>query len=349
MNSPTPMQLRGEVPAPIVGSDAMPPNVFGVVPVTPNMSPAKSTGLAPGVHRVSPEAWGSSTPVVRTDSLGLRRGKEEVLLPNCITPAWRRRPPAWGEVGERREWHSSRSQSRALVEWEESWSSSSSCSSSSDSPSRSSSMSSASPWLLLPCDEEAPPREVGVCLRSSLSRARAALVPALAGVAGEKTPREEADLGVWSEVRRFLALLTVSASSSWSLPASLSLLAARAATSFLSCSTCPRATCLRSVEFQWFLMALSVRPGRSLAISAHLFWRVECASMSRRSSSDDHRSFLTLGSSWLCHRSRICLPVRPGRWTASADQDLRPCFLTSSMTISSSSLFHGHLVTLLPL
>eukprot|EP00961_Rhodomonas_salina_P198233 2674733-Rhodomonas_salina.2 len=30
-------------------------------------------------------------------------------------------------------------------------------------------------------------------------------------------------------------------------------------------------TCRLSVEFQWFLMALSVRPGRSLAISAHLF------------------------------------------------------------------------------
>mmetsp|Transcript_8745 Transcript_8745/g.22774 ORF Transcript_8745/g.22774 Transcript_8745/m.22774 type:complete len:268 (-) Transcript_8745:631-1434(-) len=106
---------------------------------------------------------------------------------------------------------------------------------------------------------------------------------------------------------------------------------------------------LPSVEFQWFLMALSVRPGRSLAISAQRFCRVECASMRSRSSSDDHLSFLTLGSSWLCHRSRICLPVRPGRCTARADQDLRPCFSTSLMTISSSSLFQGHLVTLPPL
>jgi len=38
----------------------------------------------------------------------------------------------------------------------------------------------------------------------------------------------------------------------------------------LSCSTPPIPRRLR-VEFQWFLMALSVLPGRSLAMAAHLF------------------------------------------------------------------------------
>jgi len=33
------------------------------------------------------------------------------------------------------------------------------------------------------------------------------------------------------------------------------------------------------VEFQWFLMALSVRPGRYFAISAHLFPNFLCSSM----------------------------------------------------------------------
>jgi hypothetical protein len=33
---------------------------------------------------------------------------------------------------------------------------------------------------------------------------------------------------------------------------------------------------------------------------------------------------------WLCQRSRICLPVRPGIWPASKDHDLVPCRCTWS-------------------
>mmetsp|Transcript_48955 Transcript_48955/g.122339 ORF Transcript_48955/g.122339 Transcript_48955/m.122339 type:complete len:325 (+) Transcript_48955:199-1173(+) len=300
MNSPTAiMQLRGEVPvAPRPGSAAIPPNVFGVVPDDPNISFVMSTGLAPGVHSDSPAACGSSTPVVRTDSLGLRREKDEFLPPNCSSPAWRcpRRCPPWGDDGERSEWHSSRSQSRALVECDDSWSSSTTSSSSESLPC-SSPRSSDRPCCLLPpdecADEGAPPRGVGVPLRSRRSSARMALVPALAGVVGEKTPRDEADLGV--SVRRFLADLAP-ASSSWS--PSLSLLAARAATSFLSWSTWPSATCLRSVEFQWFLMALSVRPGRSLAISVQRLPWISCALTMMVSSSSVQGPRLIEGSSW---------------------------------------------------
>lgn len=76
----------------------------------------------------------------------------------------------------------------------------------------------------------------------------------------------------------------------------------------------------RIVEFQWFLIALSVRPGRSLAISAHLLPSCLCASISMLSSSSDHASFLIEGLRWLCHRSRHCLPILPC-WRAIKDQN----------------------------
>mmetsp|Transcript_34300 Transcript_34300/g.80909 ORF Transcript_34300/g.80909 Transcript_34300/m.80909 type:complete len:221 (-) Transcript_34300:645-1307(-) len=95
-------------------------------------------------------------------------------------------------------------------------------------------------------------------------------------------------------------------------------------------------------------MALSVRPGSSRAISAHLFWNLACASMRIWSSSADHASFLTLGSSWLCHRSRICLPLRPAISAASAAHAIgfpgTVNLATSFVTSSSSSLVHGHLM-----
>ena len=67
-----------------------------------------------------------------------------------------------------------------------------------------------------------------------------------------------------------------------------------------------------SVLFQWFLMALSVRPTKVLAISAHLFPNARCAMISARSSSRDHSSRLMSGFRWLYQRSRHCLPMRPG-------------------------------------
>lgn len=80
----------------------------------------------------------------------------------------------------------------------------------------------------------------------------------------------------------------------------------------------------RMVEFQWFLIALSVRPGRSLAISAHLLPSCLCASISMLSSSSDHASFLIEGLRWLCHRSRHCLPILPC-WRAIKAQNNLKC------------------------
>mmetsp|Transcript_20147 Transcript_20147/g.39110 ORF Transcript_20147/g.39110 Transcript_20147/m.39110 type:complete len:230 (+) Transcript_20147:99-788(+) len=99
----------------------------------------------------------------------------------------------------------------------------------------------------------------------------------------------------------------------------------------------------RMVEFHRFLMALSVRPGTSLAISAHLLPWIFCASMISRSSSLVHGPFIMFGSNWLCHRSRICLPVRLGKYDATSTQLLSPCFSTSLRTSSSSSGVHGAL------
>ena len=49
--------------------------------------------------------------------------------------------------------------------------------------------------------------------------------------------------------------------------------------------------------FQWFLIALSVRPGKNFAISAQRLPRLLCASINMASSSALHASFTTTGSS----------------------------------------------------
>mmetsp|Transcript_9933 Transcript_9933/g.25658 ORF Transcript_9933/g.25658 Transcript_9933/m.25658 type:complete len:391 (-) Transcript_9933:180-1352(-) len=62
-----------------------------------------------------------------------------------------------------------------------------------------------------------------------------------------------------------------------------------------STSMCAMFSPRRSAEFQWFFTALSVRPGRYLAMSAHLLPNSSCSCMSFRSSSTDHAS---LRMSW---------------------------------------------------
>ena len=89
----------------------------------------------------------------------------------------------------------------------------------------------------------------------------------------------------------------------------------------------------RSAEFQWFLIALSVRPTSSLAMSAHRFPRLRCASKRIRSSSGVQTSFLIAGSSWLCQRSRHCFPVRPWSCAAISDHRFVPWLSTSPRTV----------------
>mmetsp|Transcript_2795 Transcript_2795/g.8073 ORF Transcript_2795/g.8073 Transcript_2795/m.8073 type:complete len:379 (-) Transcript_2795:17-1153(-) len=109
---------------------------------------------------------------------------------------------------------------------------------------------------------------------------------------------------------------------------------------FLSLRFCMR-TSLRVAEFQRFLMALSVRPGMSLTIWAHFVPCSATASMISRSSSSVKFSFLTSGDRWLCHRSRHCLPTRPGRWRAIWDQAEGPWVWTMASSLASSSGVHA--------
>lgn len=101
------------------------------------------------------------------------------------------------------------------------------------------------------------------------------------------------------------------------------------------------------VEFQWFLIALSVLPLRSLLMRAHRLPKVYA------SVHDDRilfiwPTFLLLmnGFRWLCHLSLHCFPILPGRYFAMLLQFLGPNLSTIRMTISSSSLVQGPLTRL---
>lgn len=102
---------------------------------------------------------------------------------------------------------------------------------------------------------------------------------------------------------------------------------------------------LRSTLFQWFFIALSVRPLRYFAISDHRFPKCLCSSSNMRSSATVHGSFLTLSSKWLCHLSRHCLPVLPLSWAATAGHARVPSSATICLTIASSAFVHGLLCT----
>lgn len=97
------------------------------------------------------------------------------------------------------------------------------------------------------------------------------------------------------------------------------------------------------VEFQWFLIALSVLPGSHLAIRAHRLpsliksrFYFLCASIIALSYYSVHLYFLISGFKWLCHLSLHCFPILPGRFLAIYVQFFAPCFITRLITSSSS-------------
>lgn len=106
----------------------------------------------------------------------------------------------------------------------------------------------------------------------------------------------------------------------------------------------PNSYLRRIVEFQWFFIALSVRPGNNFAIFAHWFPHCWCAWKIILSSSPVQAVFLMLGFRWLCHRSRHCLPIRPFSCRAISVHFFGPYRVTNSMTLSSSSFVHGPLI-----
>ena len=103
---------------------------------------------------------------------------------------------------------------------------------------------------------------------------------------------------------------------------------------------------LRMIEFQWFLMLLSVLPGRNFEIYAHLLPFALCRRYKIHSSSWFQSYFLILGSKWLYQRSLHCFPWRSGMCLAILVQFFAPYSCTSSRMRSSSSRVHGFLIVL---
>lgn len=73
----------------------------------------------------------------------------------------------------------------------------------------------------------------------------------------------------------------------------------------LECSLC----LLAMITCQWFFTALSVLPGKSLAIMAHLLPYILCAVKSLSSSSSEKDLLFILGSSWLNHLNLQLFPA----------------------------------------
>src|SRR5262249_5834695 len=90
---------------------------------------------------------------------------------------------------------------------------------------------------------------------------------------------------------------------------------------------------------------LSVRPGSSLAISAHLFPSRPWASTRIASSSPVQLALLIDGLRWLCQRSRHCLPMRPTRCDAISAHLFGPYSCTSCASRAASSGVHGPLTS----
>lgn len=86
------------------------------------------------------------------------------------------------------------------------------------------------------------------------------------------------------------------------------------------------------VEFQWFFIELSVRPGNIFVIYAHLLPCAICARNKIHYYSNIHSDLRIEGFKWLCHLSRHCFPRRPGTNFAMNDHLWGPYFSTSFLT-----------------
>ena len=75
----------------------------------------------------------------------------------------------------------------------------------------------------------------------------------------------------------------------------------------MSCfsGVCNESHFLWALLLNLFLTAFSVLPGRSLAISDHLFPKTSCASKTTLSSTWLHSPFLIVGSRWLNQRCEV--------------------------------------------
>lgn len=97
----------------------------------------------------------------------------------------------------------------------------------------------------------------------------------------------------------------------------------------------------RTVAWNRFFTALSVRPGRAFVILAHWLPIARCMVMIMRSSSSVQSPFLIPGFRWLCQRSRHCLPVRSVSISAMLVQLPVPWTLINRRSFSSSDDVQG--------
>ncbi len=95
------------------------------------------------------------------------------------------------------------------------------------------------------------------------------------------------------------------------------------------------------LEFQWFLIALSVLPLITAVISAQWLPTALWKRYKTHSSSADHLVLLIFGFKWLCHLSRHCLPTLPGMKLDIHVHLDGPYLWTSFITFLSSSSVHG--------
>jgi hypothetical protein len=97
------------------------------------------------------------------------------------------------------------------------------------------------------------------------------------------------------------------------------------------------------VEFQWFLIELSVLPRMILVISAHLFPWAVWAKKRTHYSCNVQSTFNILGLRWLCHLYLHCLPNLPVTNLAMKDHLWGPYFSTNFFTSWSSYSVQGFL------
>ena len=104
--------------------------------------------------------------------------------------------------------------------------------------------------------------------------------------------------------------------------------------------------CFFILEFQLFLILLSVRSGNIFENWAHLLpLTLKCKNRSHRSWSVQG-SLLISGRRWLCHLSRHYFPILPGKKEAIIGHFNAPCSSTNFFTFSSSSGDQGSLINL---
>lgn len=94
------------------------------------------------------------------------------------------------------------------------------------------------------------------------------------------------------------------------------------------------------LQFHWFLIVLSLRPGMNYEIADHFLPKALTQRARSQYSCIYQCDLVTPSRRWLCHLSRHCLPERLGRKLAISAQCTGPLSCTFCFSKSSSSFVH---------